>query len=105
MQYTANTLENHWMPFTANRDFKKNPRLFESASGMYYTNQHGDKVLDGAAGLFCVTAGHARPEIVDAVATQLATLDYSPPFQFGHPASFEFATKVTRLLPDSINSD
>ena len=103
MQITANTLENHWMPFTANRDFKENPRLIQSASGMYYTNHHGDKVLDGAAGLFCVTAGHARPEIVDAVAKQLATLDYSPPFQFGHPAAFEFATQVTQLLPPEIN--
>ena len=103
MQYTANTLENYWMPFTANRDFKENPRLIERAEGMYYTNHHGQKVMDGSAGLFCVAAGHARPEIIEAVSRQLAQLDYSPPFQFSHPAAFEFATKLTQLLPAEIN--
>ena len=103
MQYTANTLENYWMPFTANRDFKENPRLIERAEGMFYTNHHGDKVMDGSAGMFCVTAGHARPEIIEAVSRQLAQLDYSPPFQFSHPAAFEFATKLTQILPAEIN--
>ena len=103
MQYSANTLENYWMPFTANRDFKDNPRLIERAEGMYYTNHHGGKVMDGSAGMFCVTAGHARPEIVEAVSRQLAQLDYSPPFQFSHPGAFEFATRLTRLLPAEIN--
>src|SRR3546814_19822326 len=84
-----NSLEQHWMPFTANRHFKANPRILTRAEGMYFTTDHGDKVIDGSAGLFCVAAGHGRREIAEALNEALTTLDYPPPFPFGHPASFE----------------
>ncbi len=103
MNYAANTLENYWMPFTANRDFKESPRLIVGAEGMYYTTHQGAKVLDGSAGLFCVAAGHGRPEIADAVARQLAELDYAPPFQFSHPGAFELSRRLAAILPDEIN--
>ena len=60
-------LESFWMPFTANRQFKETPRLVASAEGMHYTSVDGRKVLDGSAGLWCVNAGHARPQIASAV--------------------------------------
>ena len=66
MQYTANTLENHWMPFTSNRDFKDDPRLMVKAKGMHYWNHHGDKLIDASSGLFCSAAGHGRIEITDS---------------------------------------
>jgi len=103
MQYTANTLENHWMPFTGNRDFKANPRLVVKAEGCYYWDHKGGKIIDASSGLFCCAAGHARPEIAEAVYAQLKEADYSPHFQMGHPASFELAQKVARLTPDGIN--
>lgn len=100
---TANTLEYHWMPFTANRDFKADPRLLVAADGMHYTNHHGGRVIDGASGLFCCAAGHGRKEIADAVAKQLMELDYSPPFQYGSKPAFELARRVAALTPDSLN--
>lgn len=103
MSYSSNSLENHWMPFTANRDFKADPRLLVRAQGVYYWNHHGQQILDGSAGLFCCAAGHARREIADAVAEQLLELDYAPSFQFGHPLSFELARKVAALAPDDLN--
>ncbi|MCB2099362.1 MAG: aminotransferase class III-fold pyridoxal phosphate-dependent enzyme [Rhodobacterales bacterium] len=103
MQYTANTLENHWMPFTGNRDFKADPRLMVKAEGVYFTSHLGHKVIDASSGLFCSAAGHCRPEITEAVATQLATLDYCPHFQIGAPPSFELANRLTRITPDGMN--
>ncbi len=103
MQTAANTLENYWMPFTANRDFKENPRLITRAEGMYFWTHRGDKVLDGSSGLFCVAAGHGRREIVEAASKQLAELDYSPPFQFGHPPAFELTRQLAAILPEGIN--
>jgi beta-alanine--pyruvate transaminase len=103
MQYTANTLENHWMPFTANRDFKENPRLLVKGKGINYTNHHGDNVIDGSSGLFCCAAGHGRQEIADAVAKQLMEIDYSPHFQIASPSSFELASRVAALTPDEMN--
>jgi len=93
------SLDAYWMPFTANRQFKANPRLITAAQGMYYTTFEGRRILDGAAGLWCVNAGHGRQEITDAVARQLATLDYSPAFQMGHPAAFDLATRLAALAP------
>ncbi len=96
---TAPPLGAFWMPFTANRQFKAKPRLLARASGMHYWTAEGRQILDGVAGLWCVNAGHARREITDAVARQLETLDYAPPFQMGHPAAFELAHRLTQIAP------
>ncbi len=92
-------LSHLWMPFTANRSFKAAPRLLASAKGMYYKSTDGRQILDGCAGLWCVNAGHCRDEIVQAIATQAAALDYAPSFQMGHPLAFETATAVAALMP------
>ncbi len=92
-------LDAYWMPFTANRQFKKAPRLLTSASGMYFRSDDGREILDGVAGLWCVNAGHARPRIVQAIAAQAAELDYAPPFQMAHPKAFALATEVAKLAP------
>ncbi len=93
------SLENYWMPFTANRQFKTAPRLLAAAKGMYYTDVDGGQVLDGTAGLWCVNAGHGREKIADAVALQLMTMDYAPSFQMGHPMVFDFAEKLAARAP------
>jgi beta-alanine--pyruvate transaminase len=103
MQYTANTLENHWMPFTSNRDFKADPRLMVKAKGMHYWNHQGDKLIDASSGLFCCAAGHGRTEITDAVHATMREIDYTPHFQLGHPASFELARKVAKITPGDLD--
>lgn len=87
-------LSAYWMPFTANRDFKASPRMMVSAQGMYYRDVDGNTVLDGTAGLWCVPLGHAQPRIVAAVQQSVATLDYAPSFQMGHPSAFELADRL-----------
>lgn len=96
-------LSSFWMPFTANRQFKAAPRLLESAKGMYYRTTDGREVLDGSAGLWCVNAGHAREEIVAAIAQQAGTLDFAPTFQMGHPLAFEAASKVAEIMPEGLD--
>jgi beta-alanine--pyruvate transaminase len=97
------SLDAFWMPFTANRQFKTNPRLLSRAAGMHYWTPAGDKILDGCAGLWCVNAGHGRREITDAVATQLAELDFAPTFQMGHPLAFELANRLVKLTPGDLD--
>jgi beta-alanine--pyruvate transaminase len=92
-----------WMPFTANRQFKKAPRLLARAEGMYYWTPEGREVLDGTAGLWCVNAGHCRPKIVEAVKRQVATMDFAPTFQMGHPIAFEFAERLARIAPEGFS--
>ena len=88
-----------WMPYTANRQFKKAPRLLARAEGMYYWTPEGRQVLDATAGLWCVNAGHCRPKIIAAVQRQVAQMDFAPTFQMGHPAAFEFAERLSRIAP------
>ncbi|MGV3574170.1 MAG: aspartate aminotransferase family protein [Devosia sp.] len=91
------------MPFTANRQFKKTPRMFVAAKDMHYTTSDGRQVLDGTAGLWCCNAGHARPKIVEAIANQAAELDYAPAFQMGHPKAFELANRLVDITPDGLD--
>nr|WP_297350233.1 aspartate aminotransferase family protein [uncultured Caldimonas sp.] len=96
-------LDAYWMPFTANRQFKKSPRLLARAEGMYFWTPEGRQVLDGIAGLWCVNAGHARPKIVEAIRQQAGELDYAPPFQMGHPKAFELAERLVKLTPPDLS--
>ena len=96
-------LEPHWMPFTGNRNFKAKPRLIVQAEGCYYTDSEGRKIFDGLSGLWTCGLGHGRPELVEAVRKQMATLDYSPAFQFGHPQSFALANKLKQLTPEGLD--
>ncbi|MDR3100289.1 MAG: aspartate aminotransferase family protein [Paraburkholderia sp.] len=96
-------LSSFWMPFTANRQFKAAPRLLESAKGMYYRTSDGREVLDSSAGLWCVNAGHARDEIVAAIAQQAGTLDFAPTFQMGHPLAFEAARRIADIMPAGLD--
>ena len=96
-------LESHWLPFTDNKSFKDDPRLFVKGEGVYLWNQHGSRLLDGCSGLFTTAAGHCRQEITDAVAAQLQQLDYTSSFLRSHPRSFELANKLTSILPEPIS--
>jgi beta-alanine--pyruvate transaminase len=95
----TNDLEAFWMPFTANRQYKKAPRLLVRAEGMYYTSDDGRRVLDGTSGLWCVNAGHCRSQIVEAVRKQVGELDFAGNFQMGHPRAFECAAKLVNIAP------
>jgi len=96
-------IDAYWMPFTANRFFKKNPRIITGAEGAYYRDAAGRRIFDGLSGLWTCGAGHNRPEIADAVYQQLRTLDYAPAFQHGHPKAFELAERIAHLMPEGLN--
>jgi beta-alanine--pyruvate transaminase len=94
-----NDLGAFWMPFTANRDFKRVPRLFVHAEGMRFTTDDGRQVLDGTSGLWCVNAGHCRAPIVEAIRRQAGDLDFAGTFQMGHTKAFEAAARLVGIAP------
>ena len=96
-------LDHLWLPFTPNRDFKADPRLFARAEGVHYWSDEGRRILDGSSGLFCVPLGHGRREIADAVHAQLLELDFTPTFTRAHPKAFELATRVAGFTPPGLD--
>ncbi len=103
MKYDIEFLENYWMPFTANRDFKADPRIIVRGEGVYMYTPEDEAILDGSSGLFCCAAGHSRPEIAEAVYAQLQQAAYVPPFQLSQPLSFELARRVAQLTPNGLD--
>jgi len=100
---TQEQLDSHWMPYTANREYKENPRMLVSAKGNYFTDSAGRQIFDSLSGLWTTGAGHSRPEISEAVSKQIVELDYSTGFQFSHPKSFETAHRITEFMPKGLN--
>ena len=91
------------MPFSPNRAFKADPRMVVKGEGVHYWTADGRQILDGISGLWCVNAGHGRPEIAEAIAAQVLELDYAPSYQVAHPRAFELANRVSAMMPDGLD--
>jgi len=98
-----NSLNEHWMPFSSNKDFKKNPRIIVKAEGIHLHTHDGKTLIDGSSGLYCNPLGHGRKEIIEAIKNQLENLDYTMPFQQGYGGSFELATMIAQKTPEDLN--
>lgn len=96
-------LDAQWMPFTANRAFKQDPRIIVAAEGNYFIDDKGRRIFDSLSGLWTCGAGHNRKEIQEAVSRQLGTLDYAPGFQYGHPLAFRLAEEIAGIMPDGLD--
>jgi beta-alanine--pyruvate transaminase len=96
-------MDNQWLPFTPNRSFKDDPRVFVAADGMHFTTHDGKQVIDGISSLWCVCAGHNRRPINEAIKQQLDTLDYATAFSVGNPQAFLAAEKIAALAPGDLN--
>jgi beta-alanine--pyruvate transaminase len=97
------SLDEFWMPFTPNRDFKAAPRMVVSAKGINYRSSDGKEILDGTSGLWCVGAGHGHPKIAEAMKRQIDTLDFASNFQVGHPGAFALAERLASIAPDGMD--
>ncbi len=102
-EVTPEGLDAHWMAYSGNRQFKKDPRIIVGAEGIYYIDDKGRRIMDGLSGLWTCGLGHNRVEIADAVSHQLRTLDYTPAFQYGQPKSFQLAERVRNLMPGDLD--
>jgi beta-alanine--pyruvate transaminase len=103
MAYSDFRMDNHWLPFTPNRSFQQDPRVFVAADGMHFTTHEGKKVIDGISSLWCVGAGHNRKPINEAIKKQLDTLDYATAFSVSNDKAFRAAEMIANLAPGDLN--
>lgn len=73
------------------------------AQGCWVWDDNGDRYLDGISGLFCVNAGHSRPEIAHAVDLQMREAAYTPSWNASSPIVEECAAKLLELAPDGMS--
>ena len=73
--------------------------VIERGEGAYVWDSHGNRYLDGLAGLFVVQAGHGRQEMADAAGSQAAKLGYFPLWTYAHPTAIELAARLAELAP------
>ena len=103
MAYNDFRMDNHWLPFTPNRSFFKDPRVFVGADGMHFTTHDGRQVVDGISSLWCVGAGHNRKPVNEAIKKQLDTLDYATAFQASNDQAFRAAEMIAAMAPGDLN--
>ena len=70
--------------------------------GCHLYDDHGQRWLDGLAGLFCVNMGHGRRDIPAAAMKQMEQLAYWTNWSAAHPASVEAATLIANLAPGDL---
>ncbi|MEL7043896.1 MAG: aspartate aminotransferase family protein [Pseudomonadota bacterium] len=102
-EVTPEGLDAHWMAYSGNRQFKKDPRILVGAEGIYFIDERGRRIMDGLSGLWTCGLGHNRVEIADAVSEQLRTLDYTPAFQYAQPKSFQLAERLRNMMPEDLD--
>jgi len=91
----------HLHPFTDHAALsRKGTRVITHAEGVYLYDSDGNRMLDGMAGLWCVTLGYGRSELVEAARQQMLQLPYyNSFFQTAHPPAIELARLLVEVTP------
>ncbi|MFM8889529.1 MAG: aspartate aminotransferase family protein [Solirubrobacterales bacterium] len=94
-----------WMHFSRMGSYNAEHEIpiIARGEGAYVWDAHGNKYLDGLSGLFCVNAGHGRPELAEAAARQFEELEFYVLWSYAHPRAIELATKIASLAPGDLN--
>ena len=93
-----------WMHFTRiGTDPHAPVPIIVSGEGCYVCDADGKRYLDGLSALYCVNAGHGRPEFAQAAAAQLLELDFYTTWSYAHPRAIELATRIAALAPGDLN--
>src|ERR671916_1658160 len=94
-----------WMHFTRMGGYDEGHEIpiIVRGEGSYVYDEHGKRYLDGLSALFCVNAGHGRPEMGEAAARQSKELAFYTNWSYAHPKAIELAERVANLAPGDLN--
>ena len=93
-----------WMHFTRHSTYDTHevPTIVRG-DGVHIWDAHGNKYIDGLAGLFVVQAGHGRTELAEAAAKQAAELAFFPLWSYAHPGAIDLAERIAGYAPGDLN--
>jgi 4-aminobutyrate aminotransferase len=81
--------------------YYEHPLVLERGEGMYVWDSDGKRYLDCFGGVLTTSVGHARPEIVEAVSAQMATISHTSTLYVNRP-QVELAEKVAKITPGNL---
>jgi putrescine---pyruvate transaminase len=94
------TATRFWHPFADMGAVSEHELVIERGEGVYVYDGAGKRYLDATASLWYANLGHARPEIVDAVAAQMRAIEaYSTFGDFGNRPANELCERLAELAP------
>jgi adenosylmethionine-8-amino-7-oxononanoate aminotransferase len=77
--------------------------LLSRSDGIYVYDEHGRRLIDGPAGMWCVQVGHRRPEMAQAIADQVLSLPYYSPWYTTTGPAAELAEKIASYAPGDLD--
>jgi 4-aminobutyrate---pyruvate transaminase len=83
------------------RKYEKSGGLvIESGDGIYVTDSHGKRYIEGMAGLWSVALGFGEQRLVDVATAQMAKLPYYHTFSYKtHGPSIDLAEMLIKIAP------
>lgn len=104
-QLQAIDASHHLHPFTDHRELRESgSRMIVGAKGPYVYDSEGHELLDGMAGLWCVSVGYGRDELAEVAYEQMKELPYyNSFFKSATPPAVLLAQKLAEIAPDGLN--
>lgn len=95
----------HLHPFSDHKSLHQEKiRVITGADGIYLTDDRGNRILDGMAGLWCVGVGYGRRELIDAATRQLETLPfYNTFFKTATRPVIALSERLAAMAPGDLN--
>ena len=87
-----------WHPNTQMKEWVSFDQIVK-ARGMWLTDSHGKKLLDGVASMWCNVWGHSKKELITSIIKQSKKLQHSPMFNLTNEPAEKLAKKLVKLSP------
>ena len=94
-------------PFTHLKDYSEgktgDPRIVTGGKGIYIQDQHGSKILDAFAGLYCMNLGYGREEVADAIYAQAKQLAFCHTYaQQSNEPVIKLSERLCKMAPGNM---
>lgn len=80
------------------------PSVISRGEGVYVYDDSGKRILEGMAGLWCVSLGYSEKRLADAAYRQMLDLPYNQMFQHrSHESAIDLAERLMAIAPRSLD--
>ncbi|MGL9970316.1 aminotransferase family protein [Enterococcus sp. DIV1420a] len=92
--------ENLWLNFTNINNFDENPFVINKAEGSYVYANNGNKYVDAISGIWNVSLGYSRIDIINRITSALNYLPATALFGRTYPDLIDYSNRLISKLPE-----